>query len=77
MINKFLDAYRDSDKINIVSLGAGYDTTYFWLIDAIEKGEIKNFKKEKLAYIEIDFDEVAMKKTHIIKKHDELLSKIV
>ena len=45
-------------KVNIVSLGAGYDSTYFWL------------KSQKLVteidYIEVDFADVIKRKTHVI-----------
>ena|SRR5438105_5425541 len=65
-------------NINIVSLGAGYDTTYFWLHDSIYNGEIKDVGdlREKVTYVEIDFDDIVLKKIHTIKRVDEL-AKIV
>ena len=32
VIKKFLEAYKDDPEgVNIMSLGAGYDTTFFWI----------------------------------------------
>lgn len=61
-----------------MSLGAGFDTTYFWLHESIANGEIKNVGdlKDKVTYVEIDFDDIVIKKIHTIKKVEEL-SKIV
>ena len=28
---RFLNAYKDQDKVNILIPGAGYDTTFFYL----------------------------------------------
>lgn len=77
MIIRFLQAHKDQN-INIISLGAGYDTTYFWLHDAIAYGEIKDVGnlKDKVSYIEIDFDDIVLRKIHTIKRTEEL-AKIV
>lgn len=74
MILKFLKAYHDKE-INILSLGSGYDSTFFWLHDSLQKGEIKDITLEKLTYIEVDFTEVVVKKINIMKK-SSLLAKI-
>ena len=66
--------YKDKE-VNILSLGAGYDSTFFWLHDSLQKGDIKDVSLEKLSYIEIDFTEIVVKKIHIIRK-SPLLSKI-
>ena len=61
VIQRFLTQYENVSKVNIVSLGAGYDSTYFWLkknqpeIDA------------KIDYIEIDFTQVVKRKSTTIK----------
>jgi hypothetical protein len=34
LITKFL--LNTKDKINIISLGAGYDVTYFWIMDEFD-----------------------------------------
>ena len=58
VIRRFLDQFPYS---NIVSLGAGYDSTFFWL------------KSQKLTtdvtYVEIDFLDVVTKKIKTIKTH--------
>lgn len=53
-------------KVNVVSLGAGYDSTYFWL-----KNNDAGID-EKVDYIEIDFEHVVKKKVAIIKGKEEL-----
>lgn len=55
-------------------MGAGYDTTYFWLHDSILNGEIKDVGdlKDKVTYVEIDFDDIVLKKIHTIKRIEEL-----
>jgi O-methyltransferase involved in polyketide biosynthesis len=53
-------------KVNIVSLGAGYDTTYWWLRENL--GE-EATTSAKLDYIEVDFDEVVRKKILTINKN--------
>ena len=74
MIIKFLQAHHEQE-CNILSLGAGYDSTFFWLHDSIQKEEIKDVSIEKLVYIEIDYNEVVVKKLHALK-NSEVLSKI-
>jgi tRNA wybutosine-synthesizing protein 4 len=70
VIQRFLGAYESDQKVNILSLGAGYDSTYFWLK--------KNMPElaERLTYIEIDFEKVVKQKTSTIKKRPELSSLI-
>ena len=31
IILRFMAAYSQKSKVNVLSLGAGYDSTYFWL----------------------------------------------
>ena len=54
-------AQYEGTKVNIVSLGAGYDTTYFWLKK--NQPDID----DKINYIEIDFTQVVKRKSTIIK----------
>lgn len=62
--------------MQILSLGAGFDVTYFWILDQIESGALPATLKEKLVYIEVDYYDVVEKKIHGIKK-SETLSKLI
>lgn len=53
--------------MNIVSLGAGYDTTYWWLRETL--GE-EATTSAKLDFIEVDFDDVVRKKIKTINKNE-------
>jgi hypothetical protein len=53
-------------KVNIVSLGAGYDSTFFWLKKCNEHAGCIN------SYVELDFAEVVTKKADFILKHEEM-----
>ena len=48
--------------MNILSLGAGFDTTYFWL-----KGANADLD-EQVTYVEIDFKDVVTKKSQTIRQ---------
>jgi len=61
ILKRFLATYAGVSKVNIVSLGAGYDSTYFWL----KKND--SSIDEKVDYIEIDFEHVVKRKVAIIK----------
>lgn len=52
----------------IVSLGAGFDTTYWLLKDA--------YPETSLKYVELDYPEVCLKKMREIARHVELQNKI-
>lgn len=68
IITRFIKAHLDQE-VNILSLGAGYDTTYFWLQEELgSNGELSGASKERVVYVEIDFDEVVTKKIHTIKR---------
>lgn len=69
ILYRFLNAYNQADRINIVSLGAGYDTTFFLLQDEISKGTLPTNLKGKICVVEIDFHEVVAKKISVIKKN--------
>jgi O-methyltransferase involved in polyketide biosynthesis len=51
-------------KVNIVSLGAGYDSTYFWL-------KSQNLQTE-ITYIEVDFADVVKRKAQVIDATESL-----
>ena len=54
---RFLKANTSANqKVNIVSLGAGYDSTYFWL------RKHHGITHDTVDYIEFDFDDVVKKK---------------
>lgn len=61
-IEDFLEAHTENAQI--ISLGAGFDTT-FWVLK--EKYPQSSFK-----YIEVDFPEVTAKKIAIIQEHNAL-----
>jgi len=53
-------------KVNIVSLGAGYDSTYFWLKKSVENSACID------SYVELDFADVVKKKTQFILNSEEM-----
>jgi hypothetical protein len=60
-VDKILTTFQENEpnlKINILNLGAGFDTMYFLL-----KQKFNNFK-----YIEFDYKEINIKKIELIKK---------
>ncbi|EER01020.1 leucine carboxyl methyltransferase, putative [Perkinsus marinus ATCC 50983] len=75
MRNAILDFISDvktegKDAIQIVSLGAGIDTTYWWLSD---QEEIRGIK---LRYLELDMPEVVDRKTSMILRREALWSRL-
>ena len=75
VILRYLKAHKDQN-VNILSLGAGFDTTYFWLEDVLGKEDLAELNPGLITYIEVDFDEIVEKKIHMIKKSDKLMSLI-
>ncbi|KAH9300278.1 hypothetical protein KI387_011861, partial [Taxus chinensis] len=72
LLFQFLDAETQTVddtplKKQVLSLGAGYDTTFFQLQ---EEG------KAPTLYVELDFKEVTSKKAAIINSHEQLREKI-
>ena len=60
---QFLNAFKNHEQpLTVLNLGAGYDTTFFWLHDNHPD------LAQKVIWIEIDYDVVVKKKTEIIKK---------
>lgn len=62
VIQRFLTAYQENDKIQIVSLGAGLDITYFWILDLIKAGALPESLRERLTYVEVDYHDVVASK---------------
>lgn len=62
--------------INIVSLGAGYDTTVFWLQE-VDNGKLAEICRKNLTYVEVDFDQVVTRKTQIIQQSKDLPNYLV
>ncbi|KAF3439387.1 hypothetical protein FNV43_RR17664 [Rhamnella rubrinervis] len=72
LLNQFLDSGSNADengqlKKQILSLGAGFDTTYFQLQDE---------GKAPYLYVELDFKEVTGKKAALIETCNQLREKI-
>ncbi|KAL9228822.1 hypothetical protein vseg_004360 [Gypsophila vaccaria] len=72
LLNQFLNSgahsgQRGHDKKQVLSLGAGFDTTYFQLQ---EEGKAPHL------YVELDFKEVTSKKAALIEIHNELREKV-
>jgi O-methyltransferase involved in polyketide biosynthesis len=55
-------------KVNIVSLGCGYDSTYFWLKKTVDNASCIE------SYVELDFADVVTKKSEFILKNEEMSS---
>lgn len=66
----------DLVPIQILSLGAGFDTTYFWIKDLIASGVFPATLGEQLRYFEADFHDVVEKKIQFIQKNEVLLKHI-
>ncbi|CAM8990963.1 unnamed protein product [Rhodiola kirilowii] len=72
LLSQFLDAGKDiesggSVKKQILSLGAGFDTTYFQLQDE---------ERAPYLYVELDFKEVTSKKASLISACPQLRDKV-
>ena len=61
ILKRFLAQYHDT-KVNVVSLGAGFDSTYFWLKK--NDPEIDS----RIDYVEIDFASVVKRKASLIRE---------
>ena len=64
ILARFLAKFAGVSKVNVVSLGAGYDSTYFWL----KKNDPD--VDSKIDYIEIDFEHIVKRKVTIIKEKE-------
>ena len=66
-------SYATKSKVNVLLLGAGYDSTFFWLR---QKLGVENTTSEHLNWIEVDFEDVVSKKAAIIRKNEKLFDLI-
>jgi tRNA wybutosine-synthesizing protein 4 len=69
VVSRFLAAYAKEERVQILSLGAGFDVTYFWLRDVVP--DVSNLK-----YVEIDFPDVTERKAQIIRKTEALSQRV-
>ena len=67
VILSFLNTFGTQGPVNIVSLGAGYDTTVFWLQE-VDNGKYAEIAKNNLTYIEVDYEQVVNRKIQIISQ---------
>ncbi|CAH2039398.1 unnamed protein product [Thlaspi arvense] len=68
LMSQFLESGKSSQpKKQILSLGAGFDTTYFQLLDE---------SKGPNLYVELDFKEVTSKKAAVIQNSSQLRDKL-
>jgi len=70
-ITKFLTAFKDAPNVNILSLGGGYDTTFFWLLQQDPS------LSTRLCYVEVDYDSVVNKKIEVINKNANIKEMIL
>ncbi|CDO66862.1 leucine carboxyl methyltransferase, putative [Plasmodium reichenowi] len=61
-IELFFKSIDNKQSIQIVNIGSGLDTTFFWI----------NQKYQNVKYYEIDFYDLLKEKTDIIKKYTEM-----
>jgi len=52
--------------VQVLSLGAGYDTLAFWL----------NQQNKKCVFFEVDFPDVTTKKLSVIRRENKLIEQI-
>ncbi|CAE5956225.1 unnamed protein product [Arabidopsis arenosa] len=67
LMSQFLECGTNNAKTQILSLGAGFDTTFFQLLD---EGKGPNL------YVELDFKEVTSKKAAVIENSSQLRDKL-
>eukprot|EP00928_Gymnodinium_smaydae_P087993 TRINITY_DN72153_c0_g1_i1.p1 TRINITY_DN72153_c0_g1~~TRINITY_DN72153_c0_g1_i1.p1 ORF type:complete len:429 (-),score=91.87 TRINITY_DN72153_c0_g1_i1:44-1234(-) len=67
VVLRFLERCPVGQGVQIVNLGSGFDTTYFWLRDSPDRF------REDLVYFEVDFAEVLTRKLSAIQKRENLL----
>jgi len=66
LVNNFLSKFP-TDKIQIVSLGAGFDWNFFYYQE-----NVLEFNERDLHYFEVDFEDITAQKIDIIKQHSEI-----
>jgi len=70
LINNFLQKYKSS-SVQILSLGAGFDTNFFYY----EENEAE-FKENNVKYYEVDFPDICAQKVNFIKENESMQSLI-
>jgi O-methyltransferase involved in polyketide biosynthesis len=66
LIDNFINKFKN-ESIQILSLGAGLDTNYFYYEE-----NVKEFKDCNVKYFEVDFNDITVQKIQTIKEHSEL-----
>lgn len=64
-------AFADKGPVNVLSLGAGYDTTVFWLQE-VNNGQLGEIARSNVTFIEVDYDQVVNRKIKIIQQSQTL-----
>lgn len=72
VVTRFLQTFGERGNVQILSLGAGFDITYFWLLDQIKAGSFLPELSERLTYLEVDYHDVVEKKIQTILKNESL-----
>eukprot|EP01068_Selenidium_serpulae_P008692 Selendium_serpulae@DN5050_c0_g1_i2.p1 len=72
VIKKFFETVPSSSPIQVVNLGSGLDTTFFWLNDWVSS----KFPQRQWQMFEVDFPEVTQKKKKIIMGTEVLWKKL-
>ena len=67
VIKRFIKICEEKGQLfNILSLGAGFDSTYFWL-------KKENLFPKGCKYVEIDFPNLIEKKAQVISMNEEMM----
>ncbi|KJP87702.1 hypothetical protein AK88_02597 [Plasmodium fragile] len=61
-IELFFKSLKEEEAVQVVNIGAGLDTTFFWISE----------QRKNATYYEIDFHELLLEKANIINRVDEL-----
>jgi O-methyltransferase involved in polyketide biosynthesis len=75
VLQRFISTYA-GQEFQIVSLGAGYDSTYFWIRDLVEDDRLPKEVAGNLKYIEVDYQDVVDKKIKAIRASEKLVKHI-
>ena len=69
LVQRFTQAALDqgAERVQIVNLGAGFDTTFFWLSKQLSEAQLG-----RLRWVEVDFEQVMTKKVSLIMQSEEL-----
>ena len=71
-IVSFLTKFKDCGKpVTVLNLGAGFDTTLFWLFDCHPE------LTENLVWVEVDYDTVVTKKTQVVRTNESMSKHLI